>query len=71
MQDLFRKYLDNQCSPEEVKELLGYFNVPENEIKLRELITGSMEIADDDDDGSRWSPATDEMFAVIKKQLDS
>ena len=32
MQELFRKYLDDQCSPEEVKELLAYFNDPENEL---------------------------------------
>ena len=37
MEELFRKYLDNQCSPEEVKTLLAYFNNPENEVQLREI----------------------------------
>ena len=47
MQELFRKYLDNQCSPEEVKKLLAYFNDPENEVLLRELIAESLANSDE------------------------
>jgi transmembrane sensor len=69
MQDLFNKYVNNDTSPEEVQELLGYFTVPENEIKLRELISDSLDFVDDDVDNIEWNHATDEMFAGIKKQV--
>jgi len=39
---LFHKYIDNKCSPSEIEELLAYFNYPENEILLRELIKQSL-----------------------------
>ena len=42
MQNLFVKYLTNQCSVEEVKELLAHFNVEENEGMLRDLIKASL-----------------------------
>lgn len=35
---LFEKYLRDQCSGEEIKMLLEYFEVPENEMALKELI---------------------------------
>src|SRR5829696_6577881 len=68
-EELFFKYLNNQCSPEEVKQLLCYFNVDDNEEVLRELISASLLNADTDDDESQWKPALNESFAVIKKQL--
>src|SRR5215218_10011415 len=71
MQELFTKYLNNQCSPEEVRELLAYFNAPENETILRGLITESLKNIDAGGDGRQWNPATDKMFAVIKKKLDA
>lgn len=71
MQDLFRKYLNNRCSPEEVRALLAYFNIPENEEQLRKLITENLESVDVDDDGSRWSSLTDQSLAVIKKQINA
>lgn len=36
--ELFTKYLNNQCTPEEVKNLLHYINTDENESHLRTLI---------------------------------
>ena len=71
MQNLFIKYLHDECSPEEVKELLGHFDFPENEIPLRGLIIDTLENTNADDEGSQWDVATDEMFAVIKKQLNA
>ena len=62
MQELFKKYLDNQCSPEEVKALLAYFNNPENEVLLRGLIFDSLETIEADDDESQWQAATDKIF---------
>ena len=45
MKELFYKYLNNQCSPREVKKLLDSFSV-ENESVLRGLITASLEQMD-------------------------
>ena len=70
MEELFKRYLNNQCSISEVKELFRYFNVPENEMRLRALITQSLENMDDGDDANHWSPAIDETFTALKKQLD-
>jgi ferric-dicitrate binding protein FerR (iron transport regulator) len=69
MHNLFIKYLHNQCSPEEVKELLGQFDFAENEIPLRRLINETLENTNADDGGSQWDAATDENFAGIKKRL--
>ena len=41
LRELFYKYLNGQCSPREVKELLACFNA-ENESVLRDLITASL-----------------------------
>src|SRR5215203_1067759 len=72
MKELFYKYLNDQCSPTEVRELLAYFNATENESVLRDLIIGSLENidAEDEGNGSRWNPITDKIFAVIKTQID-
>ena len=53
MRELFRKYLDNNCSPDEVKRLLAYFNVDGNETILRKLITEWME-ENDGYEKDRW-----------------
>ena len=70
MQNLFRKYLDNQCSPAEVKELLQYFSAGENEQLLRSLISEKLGFIDSDDDGSQWNQATENVYTAIKKQID-
>ena len=69
MQELFKKYLDNQCSPEEVKRLLAYFNDPENEVLLRELIAGSLGNSVEADDERQWQSGTDRVLARIKDQI--
>jgi hypothetical protein len=70
MQELFRRYLDNQCSQEEVNELLTYFNNPDDEAQLRGLILGSLEEIDREDDGSQWQAATDRLLVRIIKNLN-
>jgi len=70
MEELFKKYLDNQCSPEEVRTLLAHFNSPENEIQLRGLINDSLETIETDNEESQWQPATDNILDTIKKQLN-
>jgi hypothetical protein len=70
MQNIFRKYLDNQCSPEEVKALLVYFNSPENEDLLRNCIRECM---DDNtlnaEEENQWKHAAVHTYAAIKKQI--
>ena len=72
MKDIFCKYLNNQCSPQEVKELLAWFSA-EDESVLRALITASLEEMDveDKDEDNKWSPVTDKLFANIKAQIKS
>ena len=69
MQELFRKWLDNQCSPEEVKELFEYFNNPEDENELRGLIFNSLENEGGEENGSQWQGESDQVFIQIKSQL--
>lgn len=70
MHDLFLKFLNDQCSPDEVKQLLAHFNVPENEEVLRKLITESLE-KDSEDENYQWNPALDVSFLKIKDQLNA
>jgi len=42
MRELFEKYIDNQCSEQEIKQLLDYFNNPDSETELRRLINESL-----------------------------
>ena len=71
MQELFRKWLDNQCSPEEVKELFDYFNNPEDENELRGLIFNSLDDESGEEDGIHWQGNADQVFARIKSQLNT
>ncbi len=71
MEELFKKYLDNQCSPDEVRTLLAYFNYPENEAQLRKLILDSLEAIETDDDETQHQTATDKIFTSIKRKHDA
>jgi transmembrane sensor len=70
MQNLFKKYIYNQCSPEEVKELLAYFNISENEILLRSIIRENLETLtiSTDKEESQWKEVTQQIYTQIKKQ---
>ena len=67
MQNLFRKYLDNQCSPQEVQELLQHFNAENNEMLLRSLIADQLDVVSENED--QWKTATEQVYASIKKQI--
>lgn len=69
MHELFAKYLDNQASPAEVRQLLALFNFPENESELRKLIQQCLEYIDYDDDMSFCKSITEKKLASIKKQI--
>ncbi len=66
MENLFRKYLNNQCTPREVKELLQYFSASENETALRDLIGGTLEVADAETEVG----LSEKVFEEIRKQID-
>ncbi|HMG93018.1 MAG TPA: hypothetical protein VK589_23345 [Chryseolinea sp.] len=70
MRELFRKYLDNNCSPDEVRRLLAHFNVGENETLLRKLITEWLEENDEKEMGSRWQDNFYCDLRLIKRQLN-
>ena len=72
MLELFSKYLNEQCSPQEVKDLLAYFSAEKKSV-LRALITANQKDMDaEDKDGERrWNHVTDKIFAVIKMQINS
>lgn len=72
IQDLFRRYLDNQCSPEEVKEVLTYFNDADNEATVRNLITETLENSvDAQDELDQWTSVSTETFEQIKMQMNT
>ena len=72
MKELFCKYLNDQCSPQEIKELLASFSA-EDESVLRALITDSLEDmgAENKDEVIPCNPVTDKIFAVLKTQINS
>lgn len=47
IKSLFRRFLDNKCTPAEVKALLQYFDAGENEVLLRDLIREQSEAVSD------------------------
>ena len=69
MRELFRKYLDNNCSPDEVKRLLAYFNIDENETILRRLITEWLE-ENDEYEKDRWQTNFYRASGLIKKEVN-
>lgn len=72
MQNLFKKYLDNKCTPEDVKELLENFTHPENEILVRSFIMENLEGIDTSaaSSATQWRDATEQTFAKIKMQME-
>jgi hypothetical protein len=69
MQELFEKYLDDHCSSEQLREFLGCFNYPDNELELRRLISETLEENNSENDGNEWMREIDESFAVIKRHM--
>jgi ABC-type glycerol-3-phosphate transport system substrate-binding protein len=69
MEELFKKYINNQGSPEEAKQLLTYFNNAENEILLKKVIAEYLADQGDAYDESKWHPAIKEIFLKIKNQI--
>ena len=70
MRELFRKYLDNNCSPAEVRRLLAYFNIDENEVILRRLITEWLEENVEDEEENQWQSNFSSALGFIKRRLN-
>ena len=72
IQELFQRYLDNECSPGEIRSLLQYFGKAENEDLLRELIRKSSGgINDLSGSGDSTDPVTGVVFSKIKNAIAS
>ncbi|HEX3165783.1 MAG TPA: FecR domain-containing protein [Chitinophagaceae bacterium] len=73
MHELFRKYLENKCSPDELKLLLKEFNIEDNEELLRGLIIQEFENeqAISSFSTEKLESSLAETFNAIKAKLDS
>jgi hypothetical protein len=71
MEDLFKKFLDNQCSPQEVKKLLLFFSQPENEALLRKLINDSITNNDTNKIHVQETSPSNSILNEMKKQIDT
>src|SRR5579875_892657 len=55
MKELLTKYLSNQCTPEEMHQLLDFFGIEDNEAELREAI--SKYLLQNEDNAAENDPA--------------
>lgn len=73
VENLFKRYLENKCTPDEIRKLLQYFDAGENEKLLRELIHKQSVAFNDippfSDDAI--NPITDVVFSKMKNAIAS
>ncbi len=71
LHQLFKKYLDNQCSPEEVTILLNHFETSENEAILKALIRQEFEKNNQDvaKNASSWQTILNETYQNVRKEI--
>ena len=71
IEGLFKRYFDNQCSPDEIRLLLQHFNAGENEDLLRSLIREQSNLIQDapfiSDESSK--PLLDTVFRKIQNAI--
>ena len=71
IRELFTRYLQAQCSPEEIHDLLQIFSEVQNEIFLKQLI--SRELETDQDPGteisSREKSQLDNIYKTLKNKI--
>ena len=73
MHELFKRYLENKCSPDELKLLLNEFDIEDNEDLLRSLIIHELE-AEQEIRSFSAAELTNHLtgtFTAIKTKLDS
>ena len=69
--ELFRRYLNDLCSPEEVKLLMYYFSIDENEKALKKIITTELDSPPDhrSETSEEIKTTTESIFREIKKKI--
>lgn len=67
--ELFKRYINNQCSPQEVADLLAYFNENSNETSVREMIL--MQLAKSEENETANEPYLQAAFEVIDSHIQS
>lgn len=72
IEELFRRYLDNSCTPEEIRSLFQYFGNEENEVELRRLIRQQLEAKADLDISHQKSKENllNDVFLKIKEAIN-
>jgi transmembrane sensor len=69
LRELFNRYLNNQCSPEEVNRLLQYFNIRGNEESLRLLVEEALDQPVNSATAQAFQPSLDQAYAHITQQM--
>ena len=69
MQLLFRKYIDNECTPEEVQRLLSHFEAGDNEKLLRAYIHAELDKPVQDEPGQHWDPVLEDSYHTIRQYV--
>jgi len=70
IKSLFQRFLDNKCTPAEVKALLQYFDAGENEVLLRDLIRKQSEaISDTSLSSESLKPLSDVAYDKIQSAI--
>lgn len=69
MQLLFRKYMNNECTPEEVQLLLAHFEAGDNEKLLRECINAALDKPVQDEPGQHWDPLLEDSYHTIRQYV--
>ncbi|SDF86959.1 FecR family protein [Dyadobacter soli] len=64
---LFKRYLENKCTPDEVASLLGHFRTGSDEARLRQLITEQLDAGDADSE--KHEQAVYEVYASLARQI--
>ena len=69
IEQLFTRYLQNQCSPEEIKLLFQYFETEENESALKDLIKRELESSGGVNEGPETKEKLDQILLNIKNKI--
>ena len=69
IESLFQRYLDNQCSPREIRLLLSHFKIDENAALLRKLIQNESEKSDETRSNADHTSLLETTFQKIKKSI--
>ncbi len=69
IESLFQRYLDNQCSPREIRLLLSHFKIDENAALLRKLIQNESEKIDETLSNADHTSLLETTFQKIKKSI--